>query len=139
LKSILPKGFSFVEIMAAMLIFGLFLVPMIPKFSEIRRQSVDAKRLVIAGSLASNKLEEMKLADSISQEILQPEVRNVHGIDFEIIPSSELIDPVSGFDRALPKVFAYKFKVRVKWARPGIKDFDQDFSLPAIVFRDRML
>jgi len=139
MKSFVGGGFSFVEILAALLIFGLFLIPMIPQFSEIRRQSVDARRMVIAGTLAADKLETMKLAAAIDSKMLQTETRNVHGIDFKVIPSFELIDPASGFENARPPVFSYRFKVRVKWERPGLKEPDHDFALQAVVFRNRLL
>jgi len=139
MKSFAAGGFSFVEILAALLIFGLFLIPMIPQFSEIRRQSVDARRMVIAGALAADKLETMKLAATIDSKILQAETRNVHGIDFRVIPSFELVDPASGFENARPKVYSYRFKVRVRWERPGLTESDHDFSLQSVVFRNRLL
>ncbi|PKL50279.1 MAG: hypothetical protein CVV42_03220 [Candidatus Riflebacteria bacterium HGW-Riflebacteria-2] len=139
MKRFSADGFSFIEILAALVIFGLFLIPMIPGFGEIRRQSVDARRMVIAGALAASKLEEMKLADRIDSAMMQSETRSVHGIDFRISPAFELIDPAAGFENARPAVFSYRLRVRVKWARPGLKESEHDFSLQAIVFRNRLL
>ncbi|MGM0599994.1 MAG: type IV pilus modification PilV family protein [Candidatus Rifleibacteriota bacterium] len=128
-------GFSLVELVIAIAILVLALAPMMPKFSSIKGQSVNARNYVIATSLASSKIEELKLADKITPEMLKPEVRLVNNTEFEISPEKVLLPvPASGFENAKPPISAFKIKTKVKWSMPGNKKLKHEIFLQSLFF-----
>ncbi|NLI77362.1 MAG: prepilin-type N-terminal cleavage/methylation domain-containing protein [Candidatus Riflebacteria bacterium] len=131
-------GFSLVEILVAVALLALALAPMIPRFIEVRRQSIDARNWVVATSLAAGKLGELEAMASFSLP-LAAENREINGMAFEIVPTATLVDPVPGFEKARPPVIGWRLEVRVLWHLPGTPDKKHDIGLRSFRMRPRPL
>jgi prepilin-type N-terminal cleavage/methylation domain-containing protein len=127
-------GFSLVELVIAIAILVLALAPMLPKFSTIKGQSIDARNYVIATSLASSKIEELKLADEITSDMLQPELKMVNNTEFEVVPQDLAPKPAAGLENSKPQNLVHTIKVKVKWAMPGNKKRKHEIFLQSLFF-----
>ncbi|RCK78263.1 MAG: hypothetical protein OZSIB_1640 [Candidatus Ozemobacter sibiricus] len=119
-------------------LLSLVLAPLIPRFIEVRRQSIDARNWVVATSLGAGKLEELKSLASFPER-LDPESREVNGTVFDLVPSAILVDPLPGLEKARPPVVGYRLGVQVLWNLPGTPGKKHHIGLQTLLVRPKPL
>jgi prepilin-type N-terminal cleavage/methylation domain-containing protein len=131
------RAFSLIEIMIALFILTMALAPMIPNFSAVRVQSINARNWVIAHSFAANKLESFKTLEKVTPQLIKVEKKIVNNTKFEIFPQYKLISKPAGFENSNPEIMCVKFRVDVKWSTPGRKNLKHGIFLETLIFRPK--
>lgn len=135
MQSSRTNGVSLVEILMAMMIFSLFIIPLIHKFTHVYKQSLDAKSWVAATAMASSLLEEIKTSDFPASftDIIE---KQHGGTRFYLEPSVELDSTPKGFTGARPSQKCWKIKVSVRWNLPGEQASGHQIQLFSAIFRN---